>query len=176
MMSSNPPSGLVTWLAQSALGVLAILVALGGAGIGGSAAQLVEFLPGLAPVQGPLIAIALAFGLCVESSLVITAMLVGHARADRIFRPSAVRLVDALVAAAVVATLLVIVALFFIPGPPQLYLLVAAGVPAGATVALLLVVMRSLLRRAVAMHVELGGGVSAGATVHRSSETGRRRV
>lgn len=155
MMSSNPPSGLVTWLTWTALGALAILVAVGGAGIAGSAAQLVEFLPVLAPVQGPLIAIALAFGLCIEALLVITGVLVGYVRADRIFRPSALRLVDALVTALVVATLLVIVALFFIPGPPQLYLLVEAGVPAGATIVLVLVVMRSLLRRAVAMHVEL---------------------
>ena len=152
---SSRASGILTWLTWVALGALAILVAIGGAGIAGSAEQLVELLPVLAPVQGPLIAVALAFGLCVEALLVITGVLVGYIRADRIFRPSALRLVDALVAAVVVATLLVIVALIFIPGPPQLYLLVEAGGPAGATIALVLVVMRSLLRRAVAMHVEL---------------------
>ena len=74
---------------------------------------------------------------------------------DRIFRASALWLVDALVSAVVAATLLVIVALFFIPGPPQLFELVVAAVPVGATIALVLLVMRSLLRSAVAMHVEL---------------------
>ena len=83
-------------------------------------------------------------------------MLVGYIRADRIFSPSALRLVDGLVAAVAAGTLLAIVALFFIPGPPQLFLLVEASVLVGATILLVLMVMRSLLRRAVSMHVELG--------------------
>lgn len=155
MAASNRTSGIVTWFTWIALGMLAFLVAVCSIGIAGSAEQLVGFLPVLAPTQGPLIAVALAFGACVEALLVTTGVLVGYIRADRIFHPSALRLVDALVAAVVVATLLVIVALFFIPGPPQLFLLVEAGVPAGATIALVLLVMRRLLRRAIAMHVEL---------------------
>jgi len=155
MTSSNLSSHIVTWLAWIALGALAALVAVGAAGVAGSIEQLTDFLPALVPMQSPLVAVALAFAVCVEALLVITGVLVGYTRADRIFRPSALRLVDALVAMVIVATLLVIAALFFIPGPPQLFLLVEAGVPVGATIALVLLVMRSLLHRAVAMHVEL---------------------
>jgi hypothetical protein len=143
---------LLTW---GALGVLAIVVAVGELGAAESAGELVQVLPVLAPVQNQLVVVALGFGVCVEVLLVVTGVLVGYIRADRIFYPSALRLVDALVLAVVAATLLVIVALFFIPGPPQLFLLVEAAVPVGATITLVLLVMRSLLRRAVAMHDEL---------------------
>ncbi|HWU46658.1 MAG TPA: DUF2975 domain-containing protein [Humibacter sp.] len=141
--------------AWAALSLLAFLVAVGMAGVGGVTEQLVQFLPELAPTQSALTAIALSFGLCVEALLVATGVLVGYIRADRIFRPSAFGWVNVLVIAVVVATLLAIVALFFIPGPPQLFILVEACVPVGATVTLVLLVMRSLLGRAVAMHVEL---------------------
>jgi hypothetical protein len=154
----NPPkrpSEIMIWLTWSALGVLAFLVAVGVVSAAWTSGQLIQFLPVLAPVQGQLVAVAMAFGVCVEVLLVVTGVLVGYIRADRIFRPSALWLVDALVIAVVAATLLVIVALFFIPGPPQLFELVVAAVPVGATIALVLLVMRSLLRRAVAMHVEL---------------------
>ncbi|GGC79437.1 hypothetical protein GCM10011512_02610 [Tersicoccus solisilvae] len=120
-----------------------------------SADQLTSFLPELAPVQDQLVAAALAFGVCIEALLAITGVLVGYIRTDRIFRPSALRLVDALVVAVVAATVVVIVALFFIPGPPQLFLLVEAGIPVAATMTLVLLVLRSLLSRAVAMHGEL---------------------
>lgn len=155
MRSSSRPAGFVTLLTWIALGAFVIFVAVGSGAFAQNAEQLIEFLPFLAPMRDPFIVIAFAFALCVEGLLVITGVLVGYVHADRIFRPSALRLVDGLVAAAIVATLLVIVALFFIPGPPQLYLLVATGVPASATIVLALVDMRSLLRRAVAMHVEL---------------------
>lgn len=145
----------MTWLTWGALGALAILVAAGALSAAGSADELAQFLPELVPVQGQLVAVALAFGVCIEVLLVVTGVLVGHIRADRIFHPSALRLVDALVITVVVATLLVIVTLFFIPGPPQLFLLVEAAVPVGVTITLVLLVMRSLLHRAVAMHGEL---------------------
>lgn len=145
----------MTWLTWAALGVLAVLIAAGVLSAAWSADELTSFLPELAPVQDQLVTVALAFGACIEALLVITGVLVGYIRADRIFRPSALRLVDALVFAVVAATVVVIVALFFIPGPPQLFLLVEAGVAVGATMTLVLLVMRSLLRRAVAMHVEL---------------------
>lgn len=155
MTSPNRLSGVITWATWAALGVLAILIAVGGLSAAAGPDQLTVFLPVLAPVRGQLVVVALAFCVCLETLLVVTGVLVGYIRADRIFHPSALKLVDALVMAVVVATVLVIVALFFIPGPPQLFLLVEAAVPAGATMALVLLVMRSLLRRAVAMHVEL---------------------
>ncbi len=155
MVSSTRPSGVITWLTWTALGVLAVLVAVGEIGAAQSAEALAEFLPVLAPTHGPLVLVAMGFGGCIEVLLVVTGVLVGYIRADRIFHPSALRLVDVIVGAVVVATLLVVMALFFIPGPPQLFLLVEAGVLVGATIVLVLLVMRSLLRRAVAMHVEL---------------------
>lgn len=155
MTTSNRMSDTVTWLTWIALGMLVLFVGVSSIGIAGSGELLAEFLPVLAPTQGPLIAVALAFGVCVEALLIITGVLVGYIYADRIFHPGALRWVDALVASVVAATLLVIVALFFIPGPPQLFVLVEAGVPAGVTIALVLLVMRRLLSRAVAMHVEL---------------------
>jgi hypothetical protein len=155
MGSSKNTSDIVTWLTWLALGALALVVAVCSVGLAGSGELLVAFLPVLAPVQVQLIAVGLAFAVCVEVLLVVTGVLVVYIHFDRIFHPSALRLVDVLVGTVVVATLLVIVALFFIPGPPQLFVLVEAGVPAGATIALMLLVLRRLLSRAVAMHVEL---------------------
>src|SRR5664279_168649 len=112
----NPPkrpSEIMIWLTWSALGVLAFLVAVGVVSAAWTSGQLIQFLPVLAPVQGQLVAVAMVFGVCVEVLLVVTGVLVGYIRADRIFRPSALWLVDALVIAVVAATLLVIVALFF---------------------------------------------------------------
>ena len=155
MSRVNRAPGIVLGLTWVALGLLAIVVGVGVAGIGGIMQQLVDFLPGLAPNRYALTAIAVAMGLCLEVLLVVTGVLVGYIRADRIFHPTALRWVDVLVAAVVVATLLAAVALLFIPGPPQLFILVEACVPVGATIVLVLLVMRSLLRRAVVMHVEL---------------------
>jgi hypothetical protein len=146
---------LIAWPTWVALGVLALIFGVGIAGAADSVYALTQFLPVLAPKQGPLVVTAIAFLICVEALLVITGVLVGYIRADRIFRPSALRLVDALVITVAVATLVTIAALFFVPGPPQLYLLVEAAVPLEVTIALVLLVMRSLLRRAVAMRAEL---------------------
>jgi hypothetical protein len=142
----------LTWVA---LAVLALLAAAGIVGARGAAEQLVELLPSLAPSQTALTVIGAAFGLCVEVLLVTTGVLVGYIQADRIFHPSALRWVNVLVIAAVAATALAFVALFFIPGPPQLFLFVEACIPVGATITLVLFVMRSLLRRAIAMQIEL---------------------
>lgn len=146
------PITVITWIA---LGSLALLVGVSTVGIAGSGGLLIELLPELAPTQGALVALAVAFGVFVEALLVVAGVLVGYIHTDNIFNPSALRWVDALVATVIGATLLVIVALFFIPGPPQLFVLVEAGVPAGVTITLVLLVMRRLLRRAVLMHVEL---------------------
>lgn len=146
---------IITWLVWIALGALAFVVVVAEFGVAASVESLAEFLPVLTPVQTPLVAVAAAFGLCVLTVLVVTGVLVGYTRADRIFHPSALRLVDVLVGAVIAATAVTAVALFFIPGPPQLFLLVGASVPAGVTITLVLLVMRALLRRAVAMRIEL---------------------
>jgi hypothetical protein len=155
MTTSDQPPPITAWLTWIALGVVVILVAGIELGLLQYSDDLVGFFPEFAPVRPPLLALALAFGLCAEVLLVVTGVLVGYIHADRIFHPAALRLVDVLVLAVVVATLLVFATLFFIPGPPQLFLLVVAALPVGATVVLVLLVLRSLLRRAVSMRVEL---------------------
>ncbi len=159
MTTVTRPFGVVVWLTWLALGGLLALVVASVVGAFNSVGFLAEFLPVLAPTKGQLGAVAMAFGICVAVILVATGMLVGYATSDRIFRLSALRWVDVLVGAFAVGTALVVVALFFIPGPPQLFLLVEACVLVGITITLVLLVMRALLRRAVAMHVELDGVV-----------------
>ena len=132
-----------------------MLVVIAVIGASSSVGLLAELLPVLAPTQGQLAAVAMAFGVCLALILVATGVLVGYTRSDRIFRRAALRWVDVLVGAFALGTALVVVALFFIPGPPQLFLLVEACVPVGIAITLVLLVMRALLRRAVAMHVEL---------------------
>lgn len=142
----------LTWLALAGLLTIVVAIAIGAFNIVG---LLAELLPVLAPTKGQLGAVAMAFGICVAVILVATGVLVGYTRSDRIFRLSALRWVDVLVGASIVGTALIVVALFFIPGPPQLFLLVEACVSAGIAITLVLLVMRALLRRAVAMHLEL---------------------
>jgi len=155
MTTPARPSNTIAWLTWSALGGLLVLVVIAVIGASSSVGLLAELLPVLAPTQGQLAAVAMAFGVCLALILVATGVLVGYTRSDRIFRRAALRWVDVLVGAFALGTALVVVALFFIPGPPQLFLLVEACVPVGIAITLVLLVMRALLRRAVAMHVEL---------------------
>jgi len=155
MTTPARPSDTIAWLTWSALGGLLVLVVIAVIGASSSVGLLAELLPVLAPTQRQLAAVAMAFGVCLALILVATGVLVGYARSDRIFRRAALRWVDVLVGAFALGTALVVVALFFIPGPPQLFLLVEACVPVGIAITLVLLVMRALLRRAVAMHVEL---------------------
>lgn len=147
-----PVLAALTWVA---LGTAMIFVAGVAVGVVSYADVLFGFLPGFAFARGPLIALDLAFGLCVEVLLVVTGVLVGYIVVDRIFRPSALRWVDVLVSTAAAATVLVFATLFFIPGPPQLFLFMVGAVAVGVTVVLVLLVLRSLLRRAVSINVEL---------------------
>ena len=142
----------VTW---GALGAVMIFVAGVTFGIPSYADVLFGFLPDFDFARGPLIALEVAFGLCIEVLLAVTGVLVGYIVADRIFRPAALRWVDVLVGTAAVATLLVFATLVFIPGPPQLFLFMVGATAVGATIVLVLLVMRSLLRRAVSINVEL---------------------
>lgn len=111
--------------------------------------------PEFSHLQVPLTIAAIVLGLCVETVLVITGILVGHTRDGRIFGPRALRLVDLMIGTLVLATVLVIGALFLIPGPPGLGLLVLGGALVGASFTLVLLVLRALLHRAAFMRVEL---------------------
>ncbi|GEM_PF-1706571 len=155
MTADTRPAGAIAWLTWLVLGGLLALVVVSVIGAFSGVGFLAEFLPVLAPTKSQLAVVVMAFGVCVAVILVATGVLVGYTTSDRIFRPSALRWVDVLVGAFVAGTALVVVALFFIPGPPQLYILVEACVPVGIAITLVLLVMRALLRRVVAMHVEL---------------------
>lgn len=142
-------------MTRVALGVLAVLVVLGEVVIAVSAASSAQAYPEFAYLQVPFVIAALAFGVCVEVALIVTAVLVGYTRDRRIFEPVALRLVDYLTSAIAVATIIVVAVLVAIPGPPALALLLLAGVAVGAAFVLVLLVLRSLLRSAVSMRVEL---------------------
>ena len=148
----SPFLAAVTWLA---LGLAMFFVAGVTLDIPSYVDVLFGFLPDFNFAQGPLIALELAFGLCIEVLLLVTGVLIGYIVTDRIFRPSALRWVNVLVGAAVIATGLVFATLAFIPGPPQLYLFMFGASAVGATIVLVLLVLRSLLRRAMSISVEL---------------------
>lgn len=117
--------------------------------------SMVKAFPEFADIHAPLVTAAIMFGVCVEVILVITAILVGYIRDDRIFGSSSLRLVDIMAACLAVATVIMVATLFLIPGPPALALLLVGAVLVGATLTLVLVVLRSLLRKAVFMRTEL---------------------
>lgn len=142
-------------LARIALGLVAVVVVAGEIVVVVSAGSLADALPEFAHLQVPFVIAALAFGLCVEVALVITAVLVGYTRDRRIFEPSALRLVDGLTLAVALAAAVVLAVLTAIPGPPALALLMLGAALLGVACALVLLALRSLLRRAVFMRVEL---------------------
>ena len=156
-MSSKTPRPLnvitiVTWMA---LGALAVVIVVGGVLLFPVSASLARDNPEFADLQTPLLALALAIGVCAEAVLAVTAVLVGFIHQDRIFDRAAARTVDLLVLTVVAATVLTAFLLPFIPGPPPLALLIFGGVLLGITLSLVLSVLRLLLRRAVLIRAEL---------------------
>ena len=93
----SPFLAALTWIA---LGATMLFVAGVAIGIPSYSDVLFGFLPDFAFPRGPLIALELAFGLCIEVILFVVGVLVGYAVTDRIFRPSVLRWVDVLVGAA----------------------------------------------------------------------------
>jgi len=142
----SPFLAALTWIA---LGATMIVVAGLTIGIPSYADVLFGFLPDFDFPRGPLIGLELAFGLCIEGFLFVTGVLLGYLATDQMSRPSVLRWMNGLVGTAAAGSTLIFATLFFIPGPPQLYLAVAGSVVVSATVVLVLLVLRSLLRRAV---------------------------
>jgi len=153
--STQTTSIIMTTVTRIALGALMVAVLLGEVSIVASAELMATEYPEFAALEGPLIAAAMAFGLCVETMLIVTAVLVGYIRHERIFRPAALRLVDVLIAAALASTVIVGLVLVAIPGPPALAMALLSGILVGATFSLVLTVLRTLLRQAMSMRVEL---------------------
>jgi hypothetical protein len=150
--------------------ILATRIALGllfGAVIAGQiisvrkSQSLVASYPEFSHLQAPLVAAALAFGICVEAVLITAAVLVGYTRDDRIFAPSACKLVEFMADALAVATAVVVITMFMIPGPPALGLVLLGGALLGTALTLVLRVLRSRLGRAARVRVEHGAVAQA---------------
>ncbi|MCU1583270.1 MAG: hypothetical protein JWO01_2658 [Microbacteriaceae bacterium] len=154
-LPSHRTSLITTVLTWVALGILAVIVLLAEVVLFQTARSMADRNPEFAHLEGPLVAAAIAFGVCVEAVLVITALLVGSIRRGRIFDKAALTLVDALVFALIVATALVAAVLPTIPGPPALAFALLGGVLAGMAFVLVVLVLRSLLRQAASMRLEL---------------------
>lgn len=142
----------MTWLA---LGFLATIILGSGIALFPVSDSIARDNPEFANLRTPLLAMALAICVCVETMLVATAILVGYIRRDRIFDRAAARMVDLLVIAVMVATVLTASLLPLIPGPPALAIIIIGSVLMGITLFLVLMVLRSLLRRTVLMRAEL---------------------
>ena len=156
MDASTPHSGsAIIAVTRAALALLFMALILGQILTVVTARTAAQGYPEFAALQLPLTSVGIVFGICVECVLLITGVLVGYTRDGRIFGVHALRLVDLMTGAFAVATVLVIIAVALVPGPPVLGLLMAGGALVGATFTLVLLVLRALLRRAASMRVEL---------------------
>lgn len=149
---SNPITIILT---RVALCLLAAAVVVGELVVAMNAQSLAERYPEFAHLHAPLVLLVIAFGACVEVVLIAAGVLVGYTRDDRIFGRTALRVVDIMIYAFLIATVFVVAALFAIPGPPALALLLLGGALVGAVFVLIVLVLRSLLRTAMFMRVEL---------------------
>jgi len=148
----SPVTAMLSWIA---LGALAVGVVLAEAVLVTTARSMAVQYPEFAHLETPLVSAAIAFGICVEAVLLITALLVASIQSGRIFDRAALRLVNGLVVALVLATLVVVAVLPLLPGPPALVLAALGGIIVGAALTLVVLVLRSLLRQAAFMRLEL---------------------
>lgn len=154
-LSLRHASPVVTVLAFLALGALAISLLIVEVAVVSSAGPMAAEYPEFTHLAGPLIVAAIAWGVCIMAVLVITALLIGTIDRGRIFDPRALRLVDALVAALVLAAAILGGVLTVIPGPPALALGLFGGALVGVALALVVLRLRALLRHAASMRFEL---------------------
>lgn len=152
LTSPSLAAATATWLA---IGLLAALILASEVALIPISESIADRNPEFATLRTPLLSLALAVGLCGEIVLTATAILVGYIRRDRIFGHAAARMVDLLVLAVLVATILTASTLAFIPGPPALGIMIVGGVLVGIALFLVLIVLRSLLRRTALMRAEL---------------------
>jgi hypothetical protein len=145
-----------TWLA---IGLLAALILASEVALFPVSDSIADQNPEFASLRTPLLALALAIGLCVETILISTAILVRYIQRDRIFGHAAARMVDLLVISVIVATVLTASTLAFVPGPPALAITIVGSVLVGITLFLVLIVLRALLQRTVLMRAELNEAV-----------------
>lgn len=129
------------------------------AAVPGTLAHLADQSPALAPLQGPVLAIAVLGLACVEVVIVCTWQLLTLVKHDRIFSDRSLVWVDGIVWAIVVAWFLLLGGFVYIglnvgfgPGLPALVVLMLL---AGAVLGLLIVVMRALLRQATTLRADM---------------------
>lgn len=144
---------------RAALTLLFLATVAAQIGVVGTGRSMASAYPEFAHLEAPLVGTALLFGICIEVVLVITAILVGYIRDERIFGSTSRKLIDVMAATLAAATAILMGTLFLIPGPPALGLLVIGGALVGATLTMVLLVLRSLLRKTAFMRAELDGVV-----------------
>jgi hypothetical protein len=114
--------------------------------------------PNDAHLRWPATAVAVFLVLCVQVVVVCTWQLLTMVKKDRIFTPTAIKWVDAIVWAIGAAWLVLVGVDVFVafnaddPGMPMLLLLVTTGV---TVLGLLMIVMRALLRQATALRADM---------------------
>jgi hypothetical protein len=119
---------------------------------------MAEQHPEDADQRWPLTAIAVFLVLCVQVVVVATWKLLGLVSSDRIFTPSSLVWVDAIIGAIAAAWLVLLGIFVWVgfhaddPGAPMLLLLILV---AGAVLGLLIVVMRALLRQATTLRTDM---------------------
>lgn len=149
------PSSAATVATWVALGLLAVLVFASCAALIPLSETAAVDYPEFEDLRAPLLTLALSVGLCVETILISTAVLVSFIRQDRIFDRAAARLVNVLMISVLIATVLTGSSFAFIPGPPLLAIAIFASVLAGIALFFVLLVLKSLLQRTALMRTEL---------------------
>ncbi len=143
---SRPLTVMVT---RTALGLLFGAVVAGQIFSVVKSQSLAADYPEFSHLQAPLVAASIACGICVEAVLTAAAVLTGYTRDHRIFGPSALKLVGFMAGALAMATAIVVITLFMVPGPPALGLLLLGGALLGTAMTVVLRVLRSRLRNGV---------------------------
>jgi hypothetical protein len=124
----------------------------------GMFAHMAEEDPDLAYLRWPLVAFTTIEILCLQVIIVCTWRLLTMVNEDRIFSDDALRWVDVIIGAIVVAWVVLLAAFVFgglIANDPGVPLLLMLGLSAGGALGLLVPVMRALLRQATTLRSDM---------------------
>ena len=121
--------------------------------------EVARDLPAEAFMRWPILGLSIAGLACVQVGLVSMFRLLGLTKAGDVFSSRALRWVDAIIGAALAASLVcaatIVYQSFTVGGPPVWMLLLWCGVLAGIGIALLMVVMRGLLVQATTLRYDM---------------------
>ena len=138
--------------------LFALLVVFQTFSLPGQFAHLAQVEPESTPWRWPMLALAVFWVLCLQVVVVSTWRLLGLVRDDRIFRPTSLPWVDAMIGAVAAGWVVLLVVGGVVVGredDPGNALALLAVLLIGAIIGLLLVVMRGLLRDATALRTDL---------------------